>query len=123
MFSSDSIYVQIYTGYFIVQNMDSGAVAQIQRDQKFASPRMLIADFTMAEHQLRQAIKEVRRGLFKPNILMHPRELIDGGITQVEYRVFTELGLGSGAVKVGTWSGPVLNDVESVRKAIRDYKH
>lgn len=103
--------------------MDSGAIVQIQRDQKFASPRMLIADFTMAEHQLRQAIKEIRRGFFKPNILMHPRELIDGGITQVEYGVFTELGLGSGAIKVRTWSGPVLNDVGSVRKAIRDHKH
>jgi hypothetical protein len=84
---------------------------------------MLIADFTTADFQLRQAIKEVRRGFLRPNVLMHPRELIDGGITQVEYRVFTELGLGSGAVKVGTWSGHTLNDVESVRKAIRDYKH
>lgn len=122
MFSSDSIYVQIYADHFAIQNMNSGMIVHKPRDQELASPRMLIADFTMAEHHLRPAIKQVRRGMMRPNLLMHPRELIEGGITQIEYRVFIELGLGAGAAKVGVWSGPVLGDVDAVRKAISDYK-
>ena len=83
---------------------------------------MLIADFTTAEYQLREAVKSVRRGLRKPEVLIHPMERIEGGVTQVEYKVFVELGVGVGASRVGVHTGPPLTG-EAVRKAIRDYKH
>ncbi|MDQ8023000.1 MAG: hypothetical protein REI94_14275 [Moraxellaceae bacterium] len=122
MLSADAIYVQVFADRFIVRNADSGASLEVQRDQRFASPRMLIADFTMAEHQLKQAVRSVRRGLRAPEILIHPMERIEGGVTQVEYRVFVELGMGSGASRVGVHIGPVLSG-KDIRKAIRDYKH
>lgn len=83
---------------------------------------MLIADFTMAQHQLKEAVKSIRRGLRSPAILIHPMELIEGGITQVEYRTFVELGLGSGASKASVYSGAPLS-VDGIKKAIREYKH
>ncbi|MCR5886132.1 hypothetical protein LRS03_26065 [Rhizobacter sp. J219] len=122
MFYADTIYVQLFKTKFIVQNVDSGASIEVARDQTFASPRMIIADFTMAEHQLKQAVKNVRRGLRAPEILIHPMELIEGGITQVEYRTFVELGIGSGASKVGVYSGASLSP-DQIKKAIREYKH
>lgn len=122
MLSADSIYVQIFTDRFAVRNVDSGESREVQRDQTFMSPRMLIADFTVAQHQLKEAVNAVRRGLRSPEILMHPMECIEGGVTQVEYRVFVELGMGAGGSKVGVHTGsPVSGD--AVRKAIRDYKH
>jgi hypothetical protein len=122
MLSADSIYVQVFADRFVVRNVDSGESREVQRDQTFVSPRMLIADFTMAQHQLKEAVKSVRRGLRSPEILMHPMERIEGGVTQVEYRVFVELGMGAGGSKVGVHTGsPVSGD--AVRKAIRDYKH
>lgn len=122
MFSSDAIYVQVFANRFVARNIDSGVVQETQRDQQFASPRMLIADFTTAQHQLKELVKSVRRGLRSPEILIHPMELIEGGVTQIEYRVFMELGSGAGASRVGVYTGFSLSG-EDVRKAIRDYKH
>ena len=122
MLSVDAIYVQVFADRFAVRNVDSGESCEVQRDQTSVSPRMLIADFTMAQHQLKEAVKAVRRGLRSPEILMHPMERIEGGVTQVEYRVFVELGMGAGGSKVGVHTGlPVSGD--AVRKAIQDYKH
>jgi len=122
MFSQDSIYVQVFRSKFIVRNVDSGESTEISRDQSYASPRMLIADFTMAQHQLKEAVRSVRRGLRAPAILIHPMELIEGGITQVEYRTFVELGLGAGASKSSVYSGTPLSS-DGIKKAIREYKH
>lgn len=122
MLSLDTIYVQVFRDRFIVKNVDSGDSSEVKRDMSYASPRMLIADFTTAQHQLKQAVKAVKRGIRAPEILMHPMELIEGGITQVEYRVFVELGIGSGASKAAVYSGSPLS-AESTKKAIREYKH
>lgn len=122
MIFADSIYVQLFADRFLVKNIDSGASCEVLRNLQFASPRMLIADFTMAQHQLKEAVKQVRRGLRAPEILMHPMEQIEGGVTQIEYRVFLELGSGAGAARVGVHTGPVLSG-DAVRAAIRNYKH
>ena len=122
MLSVDTIYVQIFRDRFIVKNVDSGDSSEVKRDMSYASPRMLIADFTSAQHQLKQAVKAMKRGLRAPEILMHPMELIEGGITQVEYRVFVELGIGAGASKAAVYAGSPLS-TESTKKAIREYKH
>ncbi len=81
---------------------------------------MLISDFTTAQHQLKEVVKSVRRGIRAPEVLIHPMELIEGGITQVEYRVFVELAIGAGASKAAVYSGPVLS-TESIKKAIREF--
>lgn len=123
MFSADSIYVQVFTDRFVVKNIDSDNSLVVERNLEFASPRMLIADFTTAEHQLKGAIKTLRRGIFAPapQILIHPMEQIEGGVTQVEYRVFLELALGAGASKAGVHIGPPLSG-DRVREAIREYR-
>jgi hypothetical protein len=122
MLSADAIYVQLFRDRLILKNIDSGESTEVKRDMTHASPRMLIADFTMAQHQLKEAVKSLKRGFRAPEILMHPMELIEGGITQVEYRVFIELGVSCGASKAAVWSGAALSG-ESVKRAIREYKH
>ena len=118
MLLPDSIYVQIFADRFVVKNIDSGATRTVRRDLSFASPRMLIADFTTAENQLKEGVKAVHRGLRAPHVLMHPMELIDGGVTQVEHRVFRELATGAGASRVAVHTGPPLSG-DGVRDAIR----
>jgi hypothetical protein len=53
MLSADAIYVQVYADRFVVKNVDSGQSREVRRDQGFASPRMLIADFTMPSINLK----------------------------------------------------------------------
>lgn len=121
MLRIDSIYVQVFALRFVVTNVDSGASAEVSRDPSYASPRMLIADFTMALHQLKEAVKSVRRGLRAPTMLIHPMELLEGGVTQVEYRVFTELGAGAGATRTAIYTGAPLAG-EAIKRAIREYR-
>ena len=122
MFSADSIYVQVFADQFVVKNIDSDQSLTVERNLEFASPRMLIADFTTAMHQLKGAVKSLRRGFLPPQILVHPMEQIEGGVTQVEYHVFLELGLGAGASKAAVHVGqPLAGD--SIKKAIREYRH
>lgn len=118
MFSADAIYVQVFADRFVATNMDSGAHAATSRDPASVSPRMLIGDFAVAQHDIKGIVKSVRRGLRAPNLLIHPMERIDGGITQVEHRVFVELGLGSGAARVRVHTGGVLSG-DAVRQAIQ----
>jgi rod shape-determining protein MreB len=47
---------------------------------------------------------------------MHPLEKIDGGLTQVEERLFHELAVGAGAAKVFVWVGAPLSDAEVISK-------
>ncbi len=49
-------------------------------------------------------------------ILMHPLEMVEGGLSQVEERVFYELAIGCGAKKVVVWSGAELADSEITAK-------
>ena len=121
MLSPDVIYVKVYADRFVLKNMESSEVVELRRDPKFRSPRTLIGHFVSADTEFREGIKKVRRGLLAPWVLMHPMELIEGGITQVESRALIELAAGAGARRVGVWEGKVLFD-DDVRKAILEYK-
>ena len=60
-------------------------------------------------------------GVLSPWVLMHPMELIQGGITQVESRALIELAAGSGAKRVGVWEGEELLG-DRVHKALMSTK-
>jgi hypothetical protein len=56
--------------------------------------------------------KEVKsRGLFsaQPRLLVQPLEMTEGGLSEVEERVFLELGEGAGARHVKVHTGPKLS--------------
>lgn len=69
--------------------------------QPFSTVRLLIGDFTAAETCLRNALKEMNAfsafGLRKPRLRIHPKERIEGGLSEIERRVLLELGKGTGA--------------------------
>jgi len=121
MLSSDTIYIQIFIDKFVARNVDSEISQVVERDRRGASPRMLIGDFLTAQDQILNIVKFLRRGLRAPQILMHPMELIEGGLTQVEHRVFVELGEGAGASRVGVYTGTALS-VDAMKRAILQYK-
>lgn len=78
----------------------------------FDNPRTPIADFTVAEKTLQHFLKQLFSGRFfnpAPIIVVHLLEIPEGGLTQVEIRAFTELGMGSGARKTYVWEGPELS--------------
>jgi rod shape-determining protein MreB len=49
---------------------------------------------------------------------MHPLEMTEGGLSEIEKRILNELAIGAGAMKVVVWVGPELSDTE-VREKVR----
>lgn len=71
-------------------------------------PRFLIADFVCAERLLRYGIASVYGKSLLPRspvLIIQPMEKTEGGITDIERRMYTELGLGAGARKVYVYDG------------------
>jgi hypothetical protein len=80
---------------------------------------MLIGEFTAAEQALKAALKNAEKDRLlrlPPQILMHPLEMIEGGLSQIEQRIFLEVAKGAGASKATVWLGPELSDEEVKRK-------
>ncbi|HMN46588.1 MAG TPA: hypothetical protein PKE27_18575 [Povalibacter sp.] len=92
-----------------VMNLKDGQVAQ--GSGAFSTTRLLVGDFITAEGLLARLVKEVKsKGFFsvQPRLLLQPLEMTEGGLSQVEERVFLELGAGAGARHVKVHVGPRL---------------
>ncbi len=77
----------------------------------FSHPRLLICNFIKAEKILQHGIRELHKSaLFAPSpiAIVHPMEKLEGGVTDIECRVYRELALGAGARKVHLHVGDAL---------------
>jgi rod shape-determining protein MreB len=77
----------------------------------FSHPRLLVADFQRAEKILRHALQVTcKNKLFPPSprVVVHPLEKLEGGLTDIEIRVFRELCAGAGAREVVVYVGTPL---------------
>lgn len=93
-----------------VVNLQDGARAE--GSGYFTTTRLLVGEFPGAEALLTKLVKEVKgSGFFRaqPRMLLQPLEMTEGGLSAVEERVFTELGLGAGARFVKLHVGPRLD--------------
>jgi rod shape-determining protein MreB len=77
----------------------------------FAHPRVLVANFQLAEKLLLWGVKELSNSRIRPapRLIIHPLEKLEGGLTDIELRVFRELALGCGARAVKIHVGERIN--------------
>lgn len=113
-----TLYVQVRENRFDIRNVDDGRSHHAVANPPFSHPRMLVGDFTAAEACLKALVRQARGSGFSLGtaIVMHPMEKLEGGLTQIESRVFRELALGAGASKVAVWVGAPLSDADVVAK-------
>ena len=113
-----SLYVQVRENQFQVRNVDDSRSIQMKANPGFSHQRMLVGNFTAAQECLKAALSEARGSGFSisTSVVIHPLEKIDGGLTQVEERLFHELAAGAGASKVFVWVGSPLSDAEVISK-------
>lgn len=113
---STELYVRVFTDAFKVALVSSPGTEQVfSPSQPFTTKRLLVGQFSVAEHCLKNAIESlVGKSLIPKSVaaVIHPQEMIDGGLSEVEEKVFRELGLGAGAKKVAVWVGGVLGPQE-----------
>jgi len=93
-----------------VVNLKDNNVAQ--GEGAFTTTRLLVGHFKVAEELLTKLMGEVKsRGFFipQPRLLVQPLEMIEGGLCEIEERVFSELGASAGARHVKLYVGPKLS--------------
>ena len=78
----------------------------------FSHPRMLVREFEKAEKIIQHAIREVHQAKYlrpNPKVVIQPMEKLEGGLSDVEVRVFHELALGAGARETVVHTGGELS--------------
>ena len=71
-----------------------------ERINPFSHPRVLVADFTVAEKILQHSFRELlKANTLRPSpiVVIQPMEKLEGGLTMIEDRVLRELCFGAGA--------------------------
>jgi hypothetical protein len=111
------LYIKVKKNRFEVKNLTSGGRWEsIIPDKPFTTERLLVGTFGAAEPALTKLVKRVvPGGIFKksPQVVIQPMESIEGGLSEVEERIFKELAHGAGAFRVVLHTGPELSDREA----------
>jgi len=114
-----TLYVKVSSNRLEVRHIESGRFAQVTSDTPFTTRRLLMGDFKAAEAALRKAFAEVQAGpsyLAAPRVVMHPVEMVEGGLSGIENRVFMEVADCAGADRIAVWVGHELSDQEVLDK-------
>lgn len=90
----EPIYIKIYKNHIKIRDLHSQKEASVQRD--FSHSRMLIGDFYPAIEAIRIALKDlgIHPSSFfckKRNVIIHPLEKTENGLSKVEIRLFNEM--------------------------------
>lgn len=112
MFSS-TIYVKVYANRLVLRHLERGETLDVTAKTPFTTTRLLVGEFSKAQAQLNALLKTFGRRrfqLFMPKILIQPLEMIEGGLSQVEQRLFLELAYSAGARKAKVYLGHELSD-------------
>lgn len=116
-----SVYVKVFENRFVLKLLEvNEKPVTVLAPNSFTTKRLLVGDFTIAEVTLKNSLKKLLEGRWfaaSPSMVIHPMEMVEGGLSQVEERVFLELGRGAGARKVCVWVGHELSDEEARQRA------
>ena len=110
---SNTLYVRVGRNQFRVKHIESGADTTVVATTPFTTTRLLIGQFGAAEEALKSALKQIATGrLFapSPSVVMHPLEMVEGGLSEIEDRILREVAIGAGAGKAVVWVGRELGD-------------
>lgn len=116
---SNAIYVRVRRNQFQVRSLKSGFDATGVAPTPFTTTRLLIGQLAAAQNTLKDALKQVSKESLlavSPDVLIHPPEMVEGGLSEIEERIFREVAIGAGAKKVVVWVGHELSDTEVKEK-------
>ena len=108
---ANPVYVRIRPNSFDILHIDTGERRQVTSSKQFSTKRLLVAEFAEAERCLRAAAGEIfATQWFRPApvLVMHPLEMVEGGLSSVEERVLLELAKAVGSRKGVVWVGKEL---------------
>lgn len=115
-----TVYIRIAKNRFQIRHIQQGKEVAVFATQPFTTQRMLVGNFSSAEKHLKDGMKQLRAGSWfapAPVVVVHPTELVEGGLSEIEDRILLELAATIGARRVFVWLGNELSDQEVLNKA------
>lgn len=110
---SVELYVKVLPNTFKISIVSEPSHEHIfTSPQPFTTQRLLVGEFSIADQCLTNAVKAIVGKSFFPKsvaIVVQPQAMVEGGLSQIEDRIFKELCLGAGAKKVVVWVGAALS--------------
>ena len=119
---NSTVYVRVAKNQFQIRHIENKKEIIMSAVEPFTTKRLLIGEYRIAEKYLREGIKKVHQGRWlpaSPVVIMHPLEMVDGGLSEIEERVLKELATGAGARKVILWLGHELSDHEVIHRTTK----
>lgn len=89
-----TVYVQIRKNQFDMKYVEENKQTSLTAFPPFTTQRLLIGEYGAAEHLFKKCIKELIGSVWIPpmfRIVMHPLEMTEGGLRQIEERVLQQL--------------------------------
>lgn len=114
-----TVYVRIAKNRFHLRHIQQGKEVTVEAAEPFTSQRLLVGNFTKAEKCLRQGMAQLDAVPWwapMPAMVVHPMEMLEGGLSEIEDRALFELAMSVGAKKVRLWVGDELSDREVLDK-------
>ncbi len=99
-------YVQVFSNKIKVNVPSKGIVIEELGD--FSHPRTILGQFLIGEQTLAKALAKAYPAKFikpRPALIVHPKEILEGGLTEIEERALQEMALGAGASRAKVWQG------------------
>ena len=118
MFES-TVYVRIAKNRLRIRHIQQSKEVAVSAMQPFTTQRMLVGNFSSAEKLLKEGMQQLGTGRWfapAPIMLVHPTEMVEGGLSEIEERALSELAMGAGARKARLWVGHELSDQEVLEK-------
>ena len=89
-----TVYAQIRKNQFDMTYVEENKQTSLTAFPPFTTQRLLIGENSAAEHLFKKGVKELIGAVWIPpmfRIIVHPLEMAEGGLSQVEERVLQQL--------------------------------
>lgn len=118
-FNPTHVYVKIQENSVEAKHLETQHFVRIISPKPFTTSRLLVGEFTIAEKLVKSAVQQCcskKRLIVSPNILIHPLEKVEGGLSEVEKKTFFDLAMFAGARDAIVWVGAELFDSQIPEK-------
>ena len=119
LFKDDLLYVKLWKDEIEIIDVEKGKRIREKSSISFSNSRLLIANFEVAEEFFKKVFLKLKKD-YKikryNSILVHPMELVEGGISETEKRIFLESFERVGGKLVLIWNGQELSNTEVLKK-------
>ena len=112
-FTQNIHYVRVSENFVVCRNVSTGVECRLKASAPFTTERLLIGTFQPAVDTLTEAVRKTRgRTLMPLEMVIQPIEKVEGGLSEVEDRLFKETAANAGSKKTIVHAGRELSDQE-----------